>query len=287
MNAKLPRTVTMRTAAESPVPPYAPSVPLTVPISLPPSSPIPPGSPLVPSATLPNSRGPTPVSAGSAPAQSKLLLSASDVVIDRNQKLGEGGFGVVYVGKLRGSVNVAVKVLRGEMDERTRAAFAKEVQTWEGLVQRNILPLMGFCVEPPMMITDLVEGGNLRQFLEARDWDQNLGRRFLLDIAQGMNYLHSMNILHGDLKSVNVLIDGNRALITDFGLSKMRSDATATMRSNRDLAGTPGFVAPEILMGEPLKKPADVFSFGMVCYEVLSRGKRPFEDAASPAAVGF
>lgn len=238
--------------------------------------------------TLNASFSPPTATAILRPLKSKLLVSPSDIVIHRDQKLGEGGFGIVYVGTLRGTVRVAVKTFRGEMDDRTRAAFVKEVQTWEGLVQRNIHPLMGFCIEPPMMITDLVEEGNLRQYLSARNWDQDLGRRFLLDCARGMNYLHSMDILHGDLKSLNVLIDDNRALITDFGLAKMRSNATVNMATTTsELVGTPGFVAPEIMMGKPLDKPADVFGFAMVCYEVVSRGKRPFEDAGNPAAVRF
>lgn len=219
------------------------------------------------------------------PIRSKLFVPASDVVIHTNRKLGEGGFGIVYVGTLRGTVEVAVKTFRGEMDDKTRAAFVREVQTWEGLVQRNVLPLMGFCVEPPMMITDLVKEGNLRQFLTAHNWNQTLGRSLLLDVATGLNYLHSLNILHGDLKSLNILVDRNKAMITDFGLSKMRGPSfNATRSSHREGAcWTPGFIAPEVLMGEPLQAPADVFGFAMVCYEVLSRGKMPYEDSGNVA----
>jgi hypothetical protein len=68
---------------------------------------------------------------------SKLLIQASDVVVDRSQKLGEGGFGIVYVGTLRGSMTVAVKTIRGDIDAGTLATFMKEVKNWEGLVQRN------------------------------------------------------------------------------------------------------------------------------------------------------
>jgi hypothetical protein len=68
---------------------------------------------------------------------SKLLIQASDVVVDRSRKLGEGGFGIVYVGTLRGSMTVAVKTIRGDIDAGTLATFMKEVKNWEGLVQRN------------------------------------------------------------------------------------------------------------------------------------------------------
>lgn len=226
------------------------------------------------------------------PTRSRLLIDASDVVVHRDQKIGEGGFGVVYKGTFRGSVTVAVKTFRGEMDEHTRAAFKREVTAWEGLVQRNILPLMAFCLEPPMMITDLVKDGNLRDFLARHAWDQALGISLLSDVVQGMAYLHSMNIVHGDLKGLNILVDRNKAMITDFGLAKMRLASASTSggtfsSSARMPAGTPGFMAPELMMGQPLDKPADVFAFAMVCYEVLSKGKRPFEEMGNPMGVGF
>ncbi|KAI9029325.1 kinase-like domain-containing protein [Hyaloraphidium curvatum] len=214
-----------------------------------------------------------------SPAASKLLVSKDDIAIDREKRLGEGGFGVVYVGTLRGSTKVAVKTIKGDLDEKAMAAFVKEVANWEGLVQRNVLPLMAFCVSPPMMVMDLIEEGNLRKYLGARAWDQALGRRFLHDVACGMAYLHSAGILHGDLKSLNVLVDGSRAVITDFGLSRVRVEVSkSTQRTGNGLQGTPGFVAPEVLSGEPIRPPADVYAFAMTCYEVVSRGKYPFED---------
>lgn len=223
-----------------------------------------------------------------SPTLSKLLVQASEVVVDRDQRIGEGGFGVVYVGKLRGSTKVAVKQIKGDIDDKTMQAFVREVATWEGLVQRNVLPLMAFCISPPMMITDLIEEGNLRKYLGSNNWDQVLGRRFMADVAAGMSYLHASGILHGDLKSLNVLIDGSRAVITDFGLARLRVEVSkSTSKTGNGLQGTPGFVAPEILAGERLNAPADVYAYAMTFYEVVSRGKYPFEDIKNVAAVGF
>lgn len=150
----------------------------------------------------------------------------------------------------------------------------------------SVLPLMAICLSPPMMITDLAEEGNLRQYLGARGWEQSLGRKLLVDVATGMTYLHSLNILHGDLKSLNVLVDGNRAMITDFGLSKVMWEVGKTNKTTAGgMAGTPGFSAPEVLMGEELKPSADVYAFAMVCYEVVSKGDFPFARAGNIAAV--
>ncbi|KAI9033224.1 kinase-like domain-containing protein [Hyaloraphidium curvatum] len=155
-----------------------------------------------------------------------------------------------------------------------------------------VLPLLAYCASPPMMISEIADGGNLRQHLAARAWDQALGLRFLLDVSRGMAYLHSVGILHGDLKSANVLVDGSRALVCDFGLSRFRQAGTGTATHgatshNGGLMGTVGFIAPEMMQGGSLRPPADVFAFAMTCYEVVSRGKYPFQDAPNVMAIFY
>lgn len=151
-----------------------------------------------------------------------------------------------------------------------------------------VLPLMGFCRDPPMLITDLMEA-NLRKYLSARSWDPLLGKRLLRDVAAGMAYLHAHSIVHGDLKSLNILVDGGRAVIADFGLSRVRQRmATGSGLSTvgtGGIAGTLAFVAPEVLQGQLPREPADVYSFGMVCYEVMSGGRYPFEDQPNVASI--
>lgn len=210
----------------------------------------------------------------------RILIPASDIVVHRDRKLGQGAFGQVYIGTLRGTVQVAVKTFPF-MDEQTSTMFVREARAWAGVNQRNILPLLGLCVEPPMLITDVISEGNLREFLARRAWDRPLGIRLLFDVAIGMTYLHSLNILHGDLKAVNILVDGTKAMITDFGLAKL----AGTTSIGDAVGGTAGFMAPEIITDKMLRKPADVFAFGSLCYEVLSEGQRPFEKAGNVFAV--
>jgi hypothetical protein len=98
------------------------------------------GLPLDVSSTSPTSpQSATSAATSNIPAvpTSRLLIQESDVVIDRTKKLGSGGFGVVYEGRLRGNTRVAIKTLRGEIDDRSMDMFIKEVQNWAGLVQRN------------------------------------------------------------------------------------------------------------------------------------------------------
>lgn len=145
-----------------------------------------------------------------------------------------------------------------------------------------------------MMVTEIAKDGNLRQYLSRNDWDQVRGRAFLNDVATGMAYLHSIGILHGDLKSANVVIDGNKALVCDFGLSKVLVNKNTTVAAftnnpgnNPGMIGTLGFIAPELMSGEQVRPPADVFAYAMTCYEVVSKGKYPFEDAPSMMAVSL
>ncbi|KAI9000362.1 kinase-like domain-containing protein [Hyaloraphidium curvatum] len=204
--------------------------------------------------------------------RSKLLVGSDDVRVDRSARLGGGGLGEVFLGVLRGSTRVAVRRLPEPMDRETTEVFAREVQGQEGLVQRNVLPLLAFSLQPPMLITDHLPDGNLRNFLLERGWDQPLGLSLLRDAAAGTAYLHAAGIVHGALRSTNVLVDGTRALVSGFGLAGLREKVGggATVRS----------AAPEVLAGGGASKEADAYAFAMMCYEVLSDGALPFEGAS-------
>ncbi|KAI9012398.1 kinase-like domain-containing protein [Hyaloraphidium curvatum] len=163
--------------------------------------------------------------------------------------------------------------------------FLKEVTVWTGLNQRNILPLLAFVEDPPLMISELVTDGNLRRRMEKLDWDLAAGARFLRDVADGMAYLHSFRVLHGDLKSLNVLVDRDTAKITDFGLAKFREEVSRTSGTAAGgLRGTIGFMAPELFEERPLAPPADVYAFAMLSFEVYSKGGWPFE-GSNPHAI--
>lgn len=114
--------------------------------------------------------------------------------------------------------------------------------------------------------------------------------RLLHDVASGMAYLHAKGVIHGDLKSVNIMVDHGKAMIADFGLSRVRQQMTtaggwSSSAAAGGIAGTPAFIAPEVLSGQLPRAPADVYAFGMVCFEVLSGGHYPFEGMPNIPAI--
>ncbi|KAI9015974.1 kinase-like domain-containing protein [Hyaloraphidium curvatum] len=225
-----------------------------------------------------SSRGSTKTAGLESSFVSKLRIAPEDVRYEEKDVLGEGGFGKVYRGVLRGATSVAVKTIKGTVGPRTMRMFLDEIAVWEGLNQRNVLPLLAFCENPPLMVSEFCTDGNLRDRLDDLDWDQNMGLRYLKGVAEGMAYLHSFRVLHGDLKYLNIMIDHDVAKIADFGLSRVRTHLSNSSSMNAGGgSGTPPFMAPEIWDGEKLKAPADVYAFAMVCFEVTSEGMYPFQ----------
>ncbi|KAI9024169.1 hypothetical protein DFJ74DRAFT_73921 [Hyaloraphidium curvatum] len=195
-------------------------------------------------------------------------------------KLGEGAFGVAYRAKLKRATPVAVKILHqrpGADRQKLLQGLKAEVEVWQKLRDRNVLIFHGYCDDPPAMVSELASGGDLDRLLrELRasgrpDCFPISGfKDCLLQVARGMRYLHSNDILHCDLKPANILVDHGVYKVADFGLSTLRDLA------GRSSAGTRSYLPPETLRSPPAPrdKPGDVYSFGMVAYE-LACGERP------------
>jgi len=125
------------------------------------------------------------------------------------------------------------------------------------------------------MVSRIASSGNLRDFLSLKNWRPNIAKHHLAEVCKGMAFLHSKNVLHGDLKASNILVDKGFARITDFGLARVRGPG------ENDLgAGTVGFMAPEVYGGLG-EKPADVYSFGRTVYEVFYNGVPAFKGLPS------
>ncbi|KAF7316135.1 Kinase-like protein [Mycena indigotica] len=192
---------------------------------------------------------------------------------------------------------VAVKYmrhfLRGSGAHRQRLRFLREALVWRDLHHPFILPLLGIDNESfPLslcLVSPWMEHGTVVKYLNEhgrKDVD-----RLLFEIAQGLEYLHSRNIVHGDLRGANILIGPeHHACLTDFGLSVF-SNASSSMRTSTR-AGCIYWMAPELidpdrfgLAGKFVRTPAsDIYAFACVCYE-LYVGKAPFANLAEPTAL--
>jgi len=193
------------------------------------------------------------------------------------KKIGKGNFGEVYDGEYLGT-RVAIKKLYFVDDDFMQKYIEREMDTLTGLAHPNIVQLIGLCIETDDMyiVTEFVSGGDLRSKLKETtltiDWPTRLaiGR----DIALAMNYLHSKNIMHRDLKSHNLLVaEGWKIKVCDFGLA--RSAPNDSDRNLMTIVGTNEWMAPEVAMGENYALSADVFSYGMVLFEIITREKPP------------
>lgn len=204
------------------------------------------------------------------------------------EMIGQGAFGTVHRAKWRGTA-VAVKILVCQyLTADILEEFEAEVQIMSILRHPNICLLMGACLEPPTrcLVIEYLPRGSLWNVLRQDvviDHAKQFG--FARDTALGMNYLHSFQppILHRDLKSPNLLIDSSYALkISDFGLARVRAHFQ-TMTGN---CGTTQWMAPEVLAAEKYTEKADVFSYGVVVWETVTR-QCPYEGLTQiQAALG-
>ncbi|XP_057798658.1 rust resistance kinase Lr10-like [Salvia miltiorrhiza] len=194
------------------------------------------------------------------------------------EKLGEGGYGSVYKGKLRSGHDVAVKLLRksGANDQD----FMNEIATLGRIHHVNVAKLVGYCAQGSKraLVFDFMPNGSLEKYLFNRDkmdslnWDTKFD--IAVGIARGIEYLHrgcDIQILHFDIKPHNILLDDKFIpKISDFGLAKFCSTdkKTVTMTAAR---GTIGYVAPELITRSigAISYKADVYSFGMLLMEMV------------------
>jgi serine/threonine protein kinase len=194
-----------------------------------------------------------------------------------SKKLGQGGFGPVYEGKL-GNVKIAVKCLRDLGNGKEE--FMAEVITIGSIHHINLVRLIGYCSDKlhRLLVYEHMSNGSLDKWIFKKNQSDSLSwasrYKIILDVAKGLAYLHEecrQKIVHLDIKPGNILLDEKfNAKISDFGLAKLIDrDQSHVMTKVR---GTRGYLAPEWLTSTITEK-ADIYSFGVVLLEIVSRRK--------------
>ena len=208
------------------------------------------------------------------------------------EQLGEGGMATVYKAyDTRLERDVAVKVIRVDQFapavlERILKRFEREAKSLARLTHPNIVHVNDYGEEEgvPYLVMDYLPGGTLKQQLgKPMPWQEAV--KLLLPVAEALDYAHSQGIIHRDVKPSNILLtQRGQPMLTDFGIAKLlESEETQTLTGTGAGVGTPEYMAPEQVNARSVDQRADIYSLGVVLYELIT-GRKPFQ-ADTPMAV--
>ncbi|KAG2695234.1 hypothetical protein I3843_07G005800 [Carya illinoinensis] len=202
-------------------------------------------------------------------------------------KVGSGSFGDLYKGTYF-SQEVAIKVLKPErVNRRMLGEFSQEVYIMRKVRHKNVVQFIGACTQPPNLciVTEFMSRGSVYDFLHKQRGVFKLPSllKAAIDISKGMNYLHQNKIIHRDLKTANLLMDENEVIkVADFGLARVQAQSGVMTAET----GTYRWMSPEVIEHKAYDLKADVFSFGIVLWELLT-GELPYSNLTPlQAAVG-
>jgi hypothetical protein len=214
------------------------------------------------------------------------------------QELGRGAFGTVYRGRCQIFAGQPVAIKKLQVDDWNKEAeeeFKKEVAMMKKLHSPNTVSLYAVCAEKPhyCLVMEYMPGGSLYQLLHSgKKLNPEAKIKIAIEIGSGLHYLHGRDILHRDLKSLNVLIDSSgTAKLADFGLAIVKTEtqtlaATKTRSAQQEkMVGSFLWMAPELFQPNGRhSKASDVFAYAVILWEIITQ-KLPYQNAASTQLV--
>jgi serine/threonine protein kinase len=209
--------------------------------------------------------------------------------------IGKGGVGTVYrAARLLIGDHVAIKVLHGNQVSALHEAerFQREAQAAARLKHPNAVSIYDFGISTDglqYLVMELVEGQSLRQMIKSQgSFSPSSAAEIIAQVASALDEAHRQNIIHRDVKPDNIIINsthiGLRVKVLDFGIAKLRDQAESNLTQTGSVVGTPHYMSPEQCMGEEIDSRSDIYSLGIVLYEMLC-GVVPFNSPASTAVV--
>ncbi|XP_041743445.1 ephrin type-A receptor 2-like isoform X3 [Coregonus clupeaformis] len=223
-----------------------------------------------------------------------ILKFASEIhpsLVTKQKVIGAGEFGEVYRGVMkaprRGEVAVAIKTLKLGYTEKQKQDFLSEASIMGQFSHQNIIRLEGVItksVKHAMIVTEYMENGALDNYLKDRDGEMSSYQLvgMLRGIAAGMKYLSDMSYVHRDLAARNVLVNSNLdCKVSDFGLSRVLEDDPEGTYTTSGGKIPIRWTAPEAIAYRKFTSASDVWSFGIVMWEVMAFGERPYWDMSN------
>ncbi|CAL0313306.1 unnamed protein product [Lupinus luteus] len=210
--------------------------------------------------------------------------------LNMGEAFAQGAFGKLYRGTYNNE-DVAIKILERPENDPSKAQlmeqqFQAEVMMLATLKHPNIVRFIGACRKPMVwcIVTEYAKGGSVRQFLmkrQNRSVPLKLAVKQALDVARGMTYVHVLGLIHRDLKSDNLLIFGDKSIkIADFGVARIEVQTEGMTPET----GTYRWMAPEMIQHRPYTQKVDVYSFGIVLWELIT-GMLPFQNMTAVQAA--
>uniref|UniRef100_A0A8C3NU55 Tyrosine-protein kinase n=1 Tax=Cyanoderma ruficeps TaxID=181631 RepID=A0A8C3NU55_9PASS len=223
-----------------------------------------------------------PITAGLS--YGKLVINASELT--RVQEIGSGQFGVVYLGYLLDKTKVAIKTIReGAMSEED---FIEEAKVLMKLSHPKLVQLYGVCFEdaPICLVFEFMENGCLSDYLRSQrgSFSRETLLGMCLDVCEGMTYLEQNSVIHRDLAARNCLVGESHVVkVSDFGMSRIVLDDQYTSSTGTKFPVK--WSAPEVFSYSNYSTKSDVWSFGVLMWEVFSEGKIPYENRTNAEVV--
>jgi tRNA A-37 threonylcarbamoyl transferase component Bud32 len=210
-------------------------------------------------------------------------------------EIGAGGMATIYrATRLQIGDDVAIKILHAEFlrDPKFTERFQREAQAAARLKHPNAVTIHDFGVSEDgiiYLIMELVEGQNLRTIIKKEGpMTAAAAANVIRQVCAALTEAHRQNIIHRDIKPANIALsathDGIRVKVLDFGIASLRGGTMMTLTQAGDLMGTPAYMSPEQCLGEELDSRSDIYSLGVVLFEMLS-GVVPFNSPTVTAVV--
>ncbi|KAG9021463.1 hypothetical protein FRB95_002063 [Tulasnella sp. JGI-2019a] len=218
--------------------------------------------------------------------------------IDESSVIGRGGFGVVTRGRMLGyHYDVAIKRLKSDetRDIRVAKRLVREMKAWSKLEHRNILSLIGCHLSEArdlaLIVCPLQSNGNVRDYLQRVKPNVLERLELALDTLSALEYLHNLNppVVHGDIKSVNVLVgDERQALLCDFGLTLAADEVPTGLTTSKGFKGSVRYCSPELVMHEEARRTvfSDMWAWGCLLVEIMKE-TIPYSQLRSDFQVMF